>query len=673
MIRYIYIILLLAFSSGLYAQNPSVPSRPNIQKQDTSKMPRQPERQFTRQDTVKKPRILREWTLSHDYSEEISLPIDTVFSLSNRFKLADKYSPVNATLGNYGLSFYQLSFFDRVTDPEKFLYAYLAPLMHTPTNTVFMNTQTPYTELNWTFAGPTETSEQTLRIRHSQNINRYINFGVIYDIAFSLGQYNYQRSADKTFTLYSSYTGPKYKVYFSGNVNNMLTFENGGVLDMEDLKTQTETRNIVTRLGSGHKSNNLLKNRSILLVQRYTLGGERTGKKDSIDKERKGLLGLSGTFSHILLMESNGRRYVDELPDTNFYDNIYINAGITIDSVHAGMIKNTLRFDFTTDESRKFRLGGGAGIRNELSTYDFIVPTVFPEAGGNVTLHRNSNILLGRLFNNIGDKFRWVTTGELYLTGYKIGDFTLNGEIMKSFDLRKGRVSWLINGSVMNKQPSIWYEHWGGNNFAWNNNFKKEFRLDVGTSLKYPARKTEVKFNYAVIKNYADFGTDALPSQYSGALSVAAITIKNDLRLWKFHLTSDVIIQQSSNQAILDLPLATVRSAGYFEHLFRFNKTGGRLNAQLGADVIYNTTYHPYNYMPATGRFFRQESLTAGNYPYVNLFINLKIKRTRIFVMLDHANAGIMGLSTRYNYFMVPDYPQNIRMFRYGLAWTFYN
>ena len=335
MIRYIYIILLLAISSGLYAQNPS---RQNIQKQDTSRITRKPERQFTKQDTIKKPRILREWTLSNDYSEEISLPIDTVFSLSNRFKLADKYSPVNATLGNYGLSFYQLSFFDRVTDPEKFLYAYLAPLMHTPTNTVFMNTQTPYTELNWTFAGPTETSEQTLRIRHSQNINRYINFGVIYDIAFSLGQYNYQRSADKTFTLYSSYTGTKYKVYFSGNVNNMLTFENGGVLSLEDFKTQTETRNIITRLGAGHKSNNLLKNRSLLLVQRYTFGGENTTKKDSATKERKGFFGLSGTFSHILLMESNGRRYVDESPDTSFYKNIYINSGLTIDSVYSGMI-----------------------------------------------------------------------------------------------------------------------------------------------------------------------------------------------------------------------------------------------------------------------------------------------------------------------------------------------
>ena len=60
-----------------------------------------------------------------DFSEEVSIPVDTVFSLFNRFRIADRYSPVNATLGNYGLPFYQINFFDRVTDPDKFLYSTL--------------------------------------------------------------------------------------------------------------------------------------------------------------------------------------------------------------------------------------------------------------------------------------------------------------------------------------------------------------------------------------------------------------------------------------------------------------------------------------------------------------------------------------------------------------------
>jgi hypothetical protein len=667
MIRQISIILLLAISSGLYAQKKTIiPSSSNTLKQDSLKIPVISKTQ--KQDSVKKPRILREWTLSHDYSEEVNIPIDTVFSLSNRFKLADKYSPVNASLGNYGLPFYQLSFFDRITDPDKFLYSYYYPLMHLPSNTVFTNTQVPFTELDWTFAGPTQTSEQTFRVRHSQNVNRYLNFGLIYDIVFSLGQYNYQRSSDKTFTFYTSYTGDKYKLYFSAGINNLISFENGGIKDSTELNLPN-TLDIQTKLSGLSKANSTLKNRNILLVQRYTFSSNHTVKNDTAKHKRSGFFGLSGTFSHIFELETNIRRYQDAYPTSGFYKNILITPISTFDSIYSKNIKNTLRFDFSTDEARKFTLGGGVGIRNEISRYFYIIPTPFTLSANSSVLHESSNILIGRLYNNIGDKFRWLATGELYVTGYRSGDFNLDGEISKSFDWKKGRASWLITGSVMNQQPSIWYDHWGSNNFEWNNSFKKEFRIDLGTAFKYPARKTELRFNYAIIKNYTDFGIDTLPSQYSGGLSVAAVTLKNELRAWKFHLASDVIIQKSSNSNILDLPLATVRSAAYFEHLFRFAKTGGRLNTQVGADVTYNTIYHPYAYMPAIGRFYRQGNLTAGDYPFINLFLNFKIKRTRLFVMYDHVNAKLMG----YHYEMVPSYPMSVRLLRYGLAWTFYD
>jgi hypothetical protein len=664
MIRHISIVLLLVFSSGLYAQKQNL--IPSKSKQDSLINSRYSKTLKT--DTLKKPRVLKEWTLSHDYSEEVNIPIDTIFSLSNRVKIADKYSPVNASLGNYGLPFYQLSFFDRIIDPDKFLYAYYYPLMHLSSNAVFMNTQVPFTELDWSFAGTVANSEQTFRVRHSQNINRFINFGLIYDIVFSLGQYNYQRSEDKTFTFYSSYTGEKYKVYFSAGINNLLSYENGGIINISDLN-QPNTIDVPTKLGDLDKANSDLKNRNILLVQRYTIGGNPVVKKDSTSHKRSGFFGLSGTFSHIFIYESNARTYKDANPTSGFYDTIFITKTVTSDSIYSRTIKNTVRFDFSTDETRKFTLGGGAGIRNEISRYYYIVPTPFPFFAAPSVLHENSYVLVGKLYNNIGNKFGWLATGELYATGYRAGDFNLNGEITKSFDWKKGRASWLITGSMMNTQPSIWYDRWGGNDFEWNNNLKKEFRIDLGTSFKYPARKTELKLNYAIIKNYVDFDTTAYPSQYSGGLSVASASVKNELRAWKFHLASDVIIQKSSNSEILDLPLVTVRSAGYFEHLIRFTKTGGKLSTQLGVDVTYNTVYHPYAYMPATGRFYRQDNVTAGDYPFINVFLNLKIKRTRIFVMFDHVNAKLMG----YNYEMVPSYPMNIRMLRYGLAWTFYD
>ena len=640
MIRKVTILLLLSVSLGLSAQT----TKPAM------------------------PRSLKQWNLSSDFTEEVVIPFDTLFSLFHRYRIADRYSALNATLGNYGLPFYQINFFDRISDPDKFIYTYFYPFMHLPENAMFMNVQVPFTEAVWTFGGPRETSEQTFRIRHSQNVNRFLNFGLIYDIIYSLGQYNYQRAEDKTFTFYSSYTRSKYKMYFSAGINNLGTYENGGITSTDELGKKLDTREIPVNLGSLNVAKSNLKNRNILLVQRYTMG-RQSDKNDTLNQKSTGFLGLSGTFTHILTWEYDKRTYTDNYPLSGFYPVINIDSSATGDSLYFRALKNTVRFDFTTDQSRKFRLGGGVGLRNELLRYSQIMPTHDTNYADTAAWRGSNNVIVGRLFNNIGEKFRWTANGELYLTGPRAGDFNLNGKISKTFAWKKGNAEWDITGSVMNRQPSFWYDQWGSNNFEWHNNFKKEFRIDIGTAFSYPARKAEIKFNYAIIDNYTDFNTLAIPSQHGGGLSVAAVKAFKELRAWKFHLATDMLVQKSSNSDILDLPLLTVRSAGYFEHLFRFKQTNGKLNTQIGADVTYHTLYYSYAWMPSYGRFYREDKVKAGNYPFLNVFLNLKLQRTRIFVMLDHVNSGLMG----YNYFLIPSYPLNIRMFRYGLAWTFYN
>jgi hypothetical protein len=638
--RKIAILLIIGFSSGLFAQ---------------------------KQDTIK-PKIIEQWNLSPDLTEEVKIPFDTVFSLSHQYRLADKFSPLNATLGSYGLPFYQINFFDRVTDPDKFLYNYYYPLMYQPEKYTFMNTQVPFTELVWSYGGTTEIAEQTFRIRHSQNVNKNLNFGLIYDIVYNLGQYSYQRANDKDFTFYGSYRGDRYKAYFAAGINNMTTKENGGIEDASQLESMDPT-NVAVKLGSLDKAQSLLKNRNLMLVQRYSVGGKQLAAKDSLKPANSGSARLSGTFSHIFILDGNRRTYSDDDPLSGFYTSVYADSTQTFDSLYARSIKNTIRFDFTTDETRKFRLGGGVGIRNELFRYSQIVPTHDTLLADTSVWHKHNNVLIGKLYNNIGDKFYWMTTGELFLSGYRFGDFNLNGVISKSFAWKKGMAAWKINGSIANRQPSFWYERWGSNHFEWHNNLSKEFRIDLGTSFSYPARNMELRFNYAIIENYTDFDTLALPSQHTGGLSVASLFAKKDLRAWKFHLSTDLLVQKSSNNEILDLPLATVRATGYFEHLFNFKKTNGQLNTQIGAEVLYHTPYYPYAYMPATGRFYRQDQVQTGNYPFINVFLNLKLRRTRIFVMFDHINSGFMG----YDYYMVPTYPMNIRTLRYGLAWTFYD
>ena len=75
------------------------------------------------------------------------------------------------------------------------------------------------------------------------------------------------------------------------------------------------------------------------------------------------------------------------------------------------------------------------------------------------------------------------------------------------------------------------------------------------------------------------------------------------------------------------------------------------MNTQLGVDLTYHTLYYPYSYMPATGRFYRQDQIQAGNYPFMNVFLNFKVKRTTAFFMFDHVNADLMTENVRYNYY----------------------
>ncbi|MFN2337055.1 MAG: putative porin, partial [Bacteroidales bacterium] len=137
-----YIILLIVPLS-LSAQEPGNPAEPDTL--TLRSMPaRVPDTTFTKGS--------RQWTLSADYTTEIPVSLDTAFSLFHRYRITDKISEFNAYTGNYGLPLYQINFFDREWKPDRFLYLYYMPFIHTPAKTIFMNTHVPFTEMKWSNA-----------------------------------------------------------------------------------------------------------------------------------------------------------------------------------------------------------------------------------------------------------------------------------------------------------------------------------------------------------------------------------------------------------------------------------------------------------------------------------------------------------------------------------------
>lgn len=605
----------------------------------------------------------RQWTLSEDFTTEISIPLDTAFSLFHRYRVTDRYSDFNAYPGNYGLPLYQINFFDRVWKPDSYLSAYYMPFMFTPANTRFVNTHVPFTELKWTNGGARSIAEQTFRVRHSQNVNRFLNFGLIYDIVYNIGQYDFQRAIDKNFLFHGSYNGNAYTAYFSAGINNHESEENGGIVNKDYLQ-EYAPEDVPVLLNDLNGATSYLKNRYLLLVQRYSPGGKRDTLTGEVIK--------SGpiTFSHIGSYEWGNRRYTDKYPSSAFYDTVMISNSSTADSLSQGLLSNTLRVDFAAGSTGRFRIGAGAGIRSEVRKFAQVMPGDTLTQPDTVVKHNSSLVLTGKVFNSIGSKFGWSASGNLWFQGYRAGDFIVDGRIYKEFETQhKGMITWDATGLIASYTPSYWYNSWGSNNFLWQNDLAREFRLTAGSSLAWPERHLNLRFNYAVVDNFTYMDDDAMPAQYGGALSVVSLSLRKDFILWKLHLDNTVLLQQSTNSEVLSLPLVAARSAFFFDHVFKFASTGGELSFQLGAEAMIHTPYYAMNYMPATGRYFSQSITKVGNYPFVNVFLNLKVKRTRIFVMADHLNSGVTG----YEYFLVPGYPLNIRMIRYGLAWTFYD
>ena len=90
---------------------------------------------------------------------------------------------------------------------------------------------------------------------------------------------------------------------------------------------------------------------------------------------------------------------------------------------------------------------------------------------------------------------------------------------------------------------------------------------------------------------------------------------------------------------------------------------------QPGIDIFYNTAYYASTYMPALRMFYLQDEKKIGNYPYVDIFANLMVKRFRIFVKYSHLNA----LWSENRYYMIPHYPMQGNAFRWGVSWSFYD
>jgi len=90
---------------------------------------------------------------------------------------------------------------------------------------------------------------------------------------------------------------------------------------------------------------------------------------------------------------------------------------------------------------------------------------------------------------------------------------------------------------------------------------------------------------------------------------------------------------------------------------------------EFGVENTYFSEFYINDFVPSLGAFKIQNSRKFGNYPILDIFLIMKIRRFNFTASLEHFNYGMNGKDV----FLMPNYPVKPRIIRLGFIWEFYN
>lgn len=248
-----------------------------------------------------------------------------------------------------------------------------------------------------------------------------------------------------------------------------------------------------------------------------------------------------------------------------------------------------------------------------------------------------------------------------------------------------------IEGSVNQHYPKLTALIYQSNfrSYNWNNfdSFSQESVTNASLSLRYK-KIIGIKADYSILNNYTYFqsvpqaasgqpttpGTpsennveiiESKPYQYKSPLTFLKLRADNEFKLWKFGMQNTVIFQTvTANPNILNVPQITTRNSLYFfSDVFK-----KAMYLEVGVGLKYFTQYYADGYNPLIGDYYVQNRKLIGNFPIMDAFINMRVKQTRLFLIVEHFNSSF----NETIYYSAPRYPYRDLTIRFGIVWNFF-
>jgi hypothetical protein len=651
--------------------------------------------------------IIYAWKLNDLYTKTEEVPIDTSLTTFQVYNPIYQHSVSNSFLSNLGSPALSNVFTERYFDYDRYYLNSYYPYFQTLENTAFYNTKKPYSRITYTYGSPNDFKEESFEAFHTQNVSPKLNFGFRYHNISSLGQYNYLQVKKNSFRLFTSYMGVRYTLHAAFNLNRYRASESGGIIDsVFEHNTYDHIKLIGTNLdGSGPRTfisdaENRVRSYDLLISQQLKLF-TFASKIDSSEAKKARTI-AEPILSYVFKMDRASKTYEDDEPlRSNYYESINFNTKKTLDSLANFRIDNSIHLEFKSTFRRKVQTGIYGLIGNEHEKYSnyslwdadyrqltdtLLTPVILGNSdtlrGVAIDTTFNSTYISAGIYGNFWKRVWADFSGKYYLAGYKQNQFRLEGTIKTKLNLFNQDFEFDMMGIFENKMPGYLLNHYYSNHYIWDMPMEPENSYRLSSVIRSPSKNFELKGNYHVLRNFIYFNQDALPENYNQILNFFSVEATQVFKIWNIYSKNKVIYQVSENQNVLPLPNLVIYNSTYFDYTFRFKSTNGQLQTILGVDIYYNTMFNGYEYSPATSQFYIQNIKRIGNYPLMNVFLNVKLKRVNFFAQIQHINSSWF----QQRYYSAIHYPYNqgfdvdlqagkihLIAWKFGLSWAFYD
>jgi len=576
---------------------------------------------------------------------------DTSYREFHRYNIIENQDLPYNNLGNFGTAYYSLMFSNVNPIGYKHGFNSFDIYYNKPEKIKYYRTKTPYTFLDFIFGGKEEIIGGG---EFSYNIKPNYNFAFNFHRNNFKGKSAHQLAAHNLLTFQQWFVSRNnfYDLKFNFSFNGIKVEENGGwaVDDAYTNSLYKKHKDIVPVFMED--AYNKWNEKNINFVQQFNLGN-----KEEItinDSTKRKIIKPKYTIEHDFEFSHNKFLYKDYEDDSAYYENWYYNSDSTTDLTKSYTVSNGIYFKNYQNDTQPRKFLYEAGLQYAFNHYQHM----------NAVQNFSDIQLKARLYSlNDSAFFNYSVSASACVLPPYIGDFEVN--FSGKINLNKKHVL-ALSGNISTAEPTQKQAFYLGNHVRYNHDFKKVFQVKIQADYAWEKQLLFASIQNYFIQNYIYFDTSSITQQYHQPLNVLIAKIRKDFNTKHIYTGTEIYAQWISNRNLVRLPVFYIKQTVYYKGGF----ISGKLNAQLGFDITYNTLFKGNAYNPSLAIFYQQDKTTLKFYPVLDLFFNLHVKRTNIFLRMLHVNQGMFKQKGLYT---APNYGYFDRTFRVGVTWQFYD